>query len=106
MGVVQDPPLRSLSSNLALLDSTKATCGEQGNADVIKASARRDPGYVDYFGTFAGELQRNGDKPMHNVLSVPNDEGKLVAHYEEHPVPDTLIDFNCSWELGQHKRNL
>lgn len=109
MVVVQSSPLRSLSSNLALLDSIKTTYSEaldeQLNPNVIKASAKRDPGYMDYFGTFEDELQSNGDKPMHNVHNVPNDEGKLVAHFEEYPVPDTLIDFNCSWELVHHNRN-
>mmetsp|Transcript_11326 Transcript_11326/g.41443 ORF Transcript_11326/g.41443 Transcript_11326/m.41443 type:complete len:330 (-) Transcript_11326:64-1053(-) len=109
MVLVENPVLRTLSSNLARSDSVKSARSdpdaEPKPSGPIEASAERDPGYIDYFGAFAEDLKSNGDKPMSNVHTVPNTEGKLVAHYEDHPVPDQLIDFNCSWQLADHKRN-
>ena len=42
---------------------------------------------------------------MANLKTVANDQGLVVSDDPQYEATDHLFEINCSWKIGDHKRN-
>ena len=75
------------------------------NPNIIYAHPEHDPGARDLFGKCSSNIKAKGGEKMANLKTVANDQGLVVSDDPQYEATDHLFEINCSWKIGDHKRN-
>jgi len=78
--------------------------GFEAPLGIMKASAKWDVSHVDKLGKHRSRIEAEGDKPMLNVVEIPN-EGQITSEFPDRPAIKNLLEINCEYNLKDHKRN-